>query len=136
MKKSECVTRSDTIAGRVPTLASKKLVKVFERMNQDEVGIVARNDDLIVHFGNQWLQKNIENEFKRGSYTSQIMRLVARMLMNSNSSSRKLKPQKDPIHWNYMKSAFLDDIIQATLTTCSQSTENEFDLKNPSNAIK
>ncbi|XP_021353744.1 uncharacterized protein LOC110450516 [Mizuhopecten yessoensis] len=134
LKKAAIQTRSDTIANRISTVASKILAKeVFETMKVDEVGTVARNDPLIVQLGNQWIQKNIGNTLKRGSYTSQIMRLVARLLLHL----RKIKPlNEEPTMWNYLKPSHLDEIIKATLMTASQSVDNEEDIQKPSNAIK
>ena len=54
----------------------------------DEVSNVVKGDTLIIQQGKQWLKKNVGNILKRGVYTSQIVRLVGRFLLNL----RKIKP--------------------------------------------
>lgn len=130
---SSLITQSDTLAGKITDTASKVLVnEVFTKMKMDRVGQVAREDPLIIHLGNQWIQKNVGNKLKRGAYTSAIMRLVARMLLNL----RKLKPIADPCMSNYLKSEHFDAVCKATILTCASQMDDEEDLLKPSNAIK
>ncbi|XP_055958224.1 protein IWS1 homolog, partial [Patella vulgata] len=130
------LTQSDTISGRIQHIASSNLVKeVFQIMHMDAIGKVVREDSLIIQLGNQWMEKNVGNRLKRGSYTSQILRLVGRLLINL----RNIKPLpagEEQSLWNYLKPSHFDAIVEATLMTAAPDMDDEEDLKKPSNAVK
>ncbi|KAH3754703.1 hypothetical protein DPMN_189384 [Dreissena polymorpha] len=133
------VTHSDSISGRIQPIASERLIKeTFSIMNKDEIGKVAQSDTFIIQLGNQWMEKNIGNKLKRGVYTSQIMRLCGRFLLNM----RKLKPLKDHADlekdamWDYLKPMHFEYLVQAALLTCSPKLDKEENLSAPSNALK
>lgn len=84
-------------------------------MSNDQAGSVARQDELILRLGNQWLQKNIGNRLKRAKYTSQVMRLAARMLMHL----QMLEPTEENTMWNYLKPEYFTAITKATLLTAA-----------------
>ena len=130
---SEIVTQSDVLSKKISISASKKLVnEVFTKMKRDEIGMIAREDKLIIAFGNQWMEKNIGNKLKRGKYTSQIMRLHARFLFNL----RQIAPHTSDSLWDYLTESNFDNIVKATLVTASVNVEDEEDLEKPSNAKK
>ncbi len=126
------LTQSDVVANRVSDKASKKLRKeVFVKMKRDEVGMTARDDQLIIRLGNMWMEKNVGNPLKRGKYTSQVMRLSASLLLNI----RKLDPQPHSL-WNYLNQEQFDNIVSATLMTAACTMDDESELEKPSNALK
>lgn len=132
MNKSEIFTRSDTIADRIPEAATSALVnEVFCKMNQDDIGMIAREDNLIVRLGNMWMEKNIGNKLKRAKYTSQIMRMVARLLYNIRKETNT-----DLDLSEYIKPCFFDDIARATMLTAGRDATDDEHLETPSNAIK
>ena len=101
-------------------------------MLHDHVGIVARKDNVIVCLGNQWMDKNFGNNLKRGKYTSQIMRLCARLLVNL----RKLNPLEKDSMSDYLHPQHFQTLVGATLLTAAPDMDNEEELECPSNAIK
>ena len=127
---SALITQSETLSGRITEKASKPLVnEVFTKMKMDSVGNVARKDPLIIHLGNQWMQKNVGNKLKRCAYTSAIMRLL-------HVNLRKLKPLPDPCMSNYLTSKHFDTVFHATILTSASNIDDEEDLLKPSNALK
>jgi len=132
----DLTTRSECLSEQLRPIASKKLVKeVFSKMILDEVSHVVKGDTLIIQLGNQWLEKNVGNILKRGVYTSQIVRLVGRFLLNL----RKIKPipgNSEPPIWEYLKPQYFDSIVEACILTASPFLDDEEQLKSPSNAIK
>lgn len=126
------ITQSDTLAKRIIPSASTKLTQeVFSKLRH-EVGLLARQDGLIVALGNQWLEKNVANLLKRGKYTSQVMRLNTTNLINM----RKVKPLESNCMWDYLTPENFDVVVQGTLMTAAASMDDDDDLKKPSNAIK
>ena len=60
--------------------ASQLLLKeVYPIMKADKVGICAQSDDIIVTLRNEWMIRNVGNKINRKYYTSQVMRLAARL---------------------------------------------------------
>ena len=55
---------------------------LFSTMRNDQVAKVARIDPLIIGLGNMWMKRNVGNRAMRRYYTSSIMWLVAKLLMN------------------------------------------------------
>lgn len=55
-------------------------------MNTDPVGNEAKNDELIIMLGNQWMQKNVGNRLKRATkYTAHLNKELANIsFSNSN----------------------------------------------------
>lgn len=129
---SALLTQSDMICGRLDVEASTGLQnEVFPYMLNDVIGKIARADKLIISLGNIWLEKNVGNKLKRGKYTSQIMRLTARLLCNLREIN-----ENEEIMSNYLKPAHFNDIAKATLMTAGASKNDEENLEKPSNAIK
>lgn len=132
------VTQSDAMSGKISTEASPPVVKeVFNIMKRDDVGTLARKDDLIVMLGNMWMDKNIGNRLKRGKYTSAVMRLNARFLLNL----RKLAPLQGNPDSSSTMSTYLapenfNSIVKAALLTASSTMDDDEDLGTPSNALK
>lgn len=126
------LTQSDMISGRIEETASSALVnEVFKYMQNDPIGKLAREDQLIISLGNIWMEKNISHKLKRGKYTSQIMRLVARLLLTVREVTKTGYNLSE-----YLKPFYFNDITKATLLTAGSGSEDEEYLKNPSNAVK
>lgn len=133
--KGVLLTESAVLAGRISSKASKALTKeVFSVMNHDNIGMLAREDPLIILNGNQWLMRNVGNELNRAYYTSAMMRLSGRLL----KCLREVCPKEEGSNWlsNYLKPEHFDEVIQATLMCASTDMDDTDDLQNPSNAIK
>ena len=80
--KKNLLIQSDVMAGRLQSSTSKLLRdEVFTIMTPDSVSAVAQNDTLISMLGESWLRRNLDNKLKRKYYSSQRMRLNARLLM-------------------------------------------------------
>jgi len=129
------LTQSDTLCGRIKTIATKKLIKeVFSIMHLDDIGNAARQDHLIIMLGNQWMDKNVGNRLKRGRYTSQVMRLAAKLLINL----RKIQPLNSPANNmnDYLKPEYFETIVKATLLASLSNLDDEDELQSPSNALK
>ena len=75
-------------------------------MHNDEVGDVARSDRLITVLGNKWMEKNMGNTLKRGKYTSEIMRLVARLLIALRKVTDKILSM-----WDFLAPENFDNIV-------------------------
>ncbi|XP_069109552.1 uncharacterized protein [Argopecten irradians] len=131
---SMLITQSDIISKRLTAEASENLVtEVFQVMLNDEVGKVAREDPLLIHLGNIWMEKNVDNKLKRGCYTSQILRLVARLFLQL----KEMKPLADgKTLWDYLQPQYFDVLAEATLSIADPSKEDAEDLAKPSNAVK
>ena len=129
---AEIVTQSGVLSEKINRCASPKLVaEVFSIMHNDEVGDVARSDRLVIVLGNQWMEKNIGNTLKRGKYTSEIMRLVARLLI----ALRKVAGKQMSM-WDFLNPENFDNIVKATLMVAAADMDDEDDLLYPSNARK
>ena len=128
------VTQSDVIAHRIHETASTALRKdVFSIMLIDEVSIVAKNDSLIVALGNNWLARNVGNKLMRRYYTSSVMRLVAKLLINL----RLLKPleESDSLS-SYITGQNFDIVVKAALICATRNFNDAEELEKPSNAFK
>ena len=129
---AEISTQSAVLSHRIDKRASTKLVnEVFTIMHNDIIGEVARSDTLIVTLGNQWMEKNVGNVLKRGKYTSEIMRLVARFLI----ALRKLTGLELAM-WEFLKPSHFDNLAKATLMVSEADGDDQDDLRYPSNARK
>ena len=129
---AEIVTQSGVLSEKINRCASPKLVaEVFSIMHNDEVSDVARSDRLVIVLGNQWMEKNIGNTLKRGKYTSEIMRLVAHLLI----ALRKVAGKQMSM-WDFLNPENFDNIVKATPMVAVADMDDEDDLLYPSNARK
>ena len=78
------------------------------------------------------MQKNIGNILKRGRYTSQVMRLAARLLINLRKCK---KLEGGTSMWDYLKPELFEAIVEATLLTALQVLFIINIWQSPSNAI-
>ena len=133
------------LSGRIGEVASPRLVQeVFSIMKRDTVGMLVRNDSLIISLGNQCLAQNIGNVLMRGKYTSGTLRLVANMLSHlkhtkvDRGSPFDVNDQNSQENdlWDYIRPQQFDLCIQSALETAMQSMEDIEDLKSLSNGIK
>ena len=126
-------TQSATLCHKINPSASKMLIKeVLDDMPYDRVGTTAKKDKLIVSLGNQWMDKNFGNELNRRKYTSQIMRLCAKLLVNL----RQLNPLENDSMWDYLQPQHFQAVVGATLLTTAPEMDDEEELEIPSNSIK
>ena len=138
------ITRSMVMCGRISPQASQSLQKeVYTVMLHDEVGMVCRQDPLIISVGNLWMQRNAGNQLMRASYTSAIMRLCSNMLiiLRRSSSVPKVAPKDHGLStknafWDYLRPQHFDLLVQAALITSTKDMDDTEELKSPSNAIK
>ena len=84
-------------------------------MRHDEVGEIARKDEIIMRLGGVWIKKNLGNELKRGKYTTQVMRLIATLLRNF----RCLTGIKECSMWDALTSDYYRPLVYAVLTTAT-----------------
>jgi hypothetical protein len=64
--------------------ASKELEsEVFSKMKNDEINDLIKKDSLLITFGNAVIKENYRNQLKRGKYTSDKLRLVARVIIEA-----------------------------------------------------
>ena len=55
--------------------------EVIDKLRNDEIGSVIRKDELLIMYGNDSISKVYSNKLKGGSYTSNKLRLCARLLL-------------------------------------------------------
>ena len=126
------VVQSDILAGRVSTKASKMLVnEVYTTMINDETSQVAKADELIVNLGNQWIKRNVGNKIMRRYYTSSVMRLAAKLLIQLRLASGENLDMT-----TFVSPKYFDNFVVAALKCSKQDCDDEEDLKSPSNCIK
>ena len=101
-------------------------------MRHDEVGEIARKDEIIMRLGGVWIKKNLGNELKRGKYTSQVMRLIATLLRNFRSITGMINYSM----WDALTPDFYRPLVYAVLTTATHDLYDINELKAPSNALK
>ena len=83
ISKRILIVQSQVLSGVIDTKPSKLMLQeVFTTMLCDEVGKTAKKDKLIIALGETWLRRSIDNREKRSYYTSQHMRLMARLLLH------------------------------------------------------
>ena len=124
LSTASILTLSDALSYRITPCASRKMQReVFFIMKNDEIGKVARKDSLIIMLGNQWLQKNVGNRLKRGRYTSAVMRLASKLLINI----RKLQPSENNMS-DYLKPENFDNIVKATLLSAVVNIDDEEEM--------
>ena len=81
----EVRVQSRLMSGQLKTNASTPLKReVFSIMKCDKIGVTAQSDPLIIALGNDWMTRNIGNKINRSHYTSQVMRLAARLKLALN----------------------------------------------------
>lgn len=89
VSKGSLIIQSKIITSKIDGNAYKSLVdEVFPIMIEDGVGKVAKTDPLIINLGNQWMQRNVGNRIMRKYYTTSIMRLAARLLINARQMTK------------------------------------------------
>ena len=136
---SEIVLSSDMIAGRVSAKASDALKKeVFPIMKTDNVKRVATEDPLIVQLGNACLNRNIGNKAMRPYYTSSVMRLLGKLLINLRGLQDSEESQRHLSMFDAINKRQYHNWVQAVLECCSilDEHDDEEGLDAPSNAIK
>ena len=138
ISKRQVIIMSQVESGVIGTKPSRLMfTEVFPSMRMDEVSDVAKSDETIVALGESWLRRSIDNKEKRRYYTSQHMRLMAKVLIelrrldqvDGNISS-------DKTFADYMKPSEFDRIIAAALECCFPFMDDMEELKAPSNGIK
>jgi hypothetical protein len=134
VKKGQLIVQSQVLAGVISTRPSKLMLQeVFPIMTRDDIGTVAQNDPLIVALGESWLRRSIDNEAKRKYYTSQHMRLMARLLIELRKADEK---NAEKALDEFIRTKYYDALMAATIQCCMPYMDDEEDLKSPSNAIK
>ena len=132
VSNGELQTQAKVVMGSINPEASPQLVReVFPIMTCDDISGVAQKDPLIVAFGNFWLNMSIENRMRRKYYTSERMRLVARLLIELRRiTSRNLQMQE------FLHPQYFDNVISAALNCGIRDVDDEGELLHPSTPIK
>ena len=155
------IVQSQVLSGVIDTKPSKLMLQeVFPTMLSDEIGNTAKKDKLILALGETWLRRSIDNREKRKYYTSQHMRLMARLLLHlreldssstSNSSEEICSEEaadslSERINstvsveakemTDFLQTSYFDMIIEAAIRCCLPYMDDIEDLKAPSNGIK
>ena len=125
-------TLSDIIAERMSFKCQMLTDEVLNKLRVDEVGEIARSDNIILLLGKMWISKNVGNLLKRGKYTAQVMRLVSNFLKNY----RKITNNPSATLWQVLKPENYRNIVYAVITTATHDLQNVTELKAPSNSIK
>ena len=140
--KASLLTQSAILAGRITEKASKLLIdNVFPVMKEDEIGSIARDDDLIVIIGNHWMNKLVGNELNRPYYTSSIMRLCAHLLKNLRmlgpveKQATSYETEENTLS-DYIRPQYFDKAVSAALMCAQADMDDLEELGKPSNAIK
>ncbi|ESO94384.1 hypothetical protein LOTGIDRAFT_175460 [Lottia gigantea] len=105
-------------------------------MDDVQWALVAQNDVLIVALGECWLRQNIDNPLKRAHYSSQRMRLAARLLVELRKLVADTGNEKHMSMWDFIKPEFFDIMAQAALEVAIPLIDDEDELKSPSNCLK
>ena len=139
--RSLLLTQSDALSGRISNTASNILVKeVFAVMQQDDIGKVAKADPLIIAVGNNWMDKMRGNTLNRKYYTSGIMRLLGKFLINLRRQAvdqLEVNSRSDANTLSdYIRPQHFDKCINAALECAAQDADDMDDMASPSNAIK
>ncbi|XP_060064937.1 uncharacterized protein LOC132545279 [Ylistrum balloti] len=134
VSKGNLLIQSAVLAGRVTGEADQTLVReVFPIMKDYKVGVLARQDRLIVGLGNQWMRRNVGNKLMRKYYASAVMRLASRLLIQLNSM---VTPASGKDLESYIHPMYFTEIAKATLKVARQDEDDEEKIEAPSNAIK
>lgn len=132
--KANLLMQSAILSGRFNVQASKMMTdEVFPIMRLDEIGQVARSDNLIVSLGNHWLLRSVGNQLMRKYYTSAVMRLSSRLLITLRGM---VTPPTGTRMEDYLDPAFFTHVAEAALKVAQQDSFDEDNLQAPSNAIK
>ncbi|ESP01949.1 hypothetical protein LOTGIDRAFT_157079 [Lottia gigantea] len=135
--KRNLLLQSDIACGRFKSNASEFLWKeVFSIMTVDLISEIAQNDVLIVALGECWLRQNIDNALKRAHYSSQRMRLAARLLVELRKLVADTGNEKHISMWDFIKPEFFHIMAQAALEVAIPLIDDEDELKSPSNCLK
>ena len=134
LTQGDLLLQSDVISGRITESPSTKLLsEVYPIMLNDNIGKTARNDDLIIRLGNQWMVRNIGNELMRKYYTSAVMRLCSRLLLKLRGL---VSPPTGNTMVDYLAPEYFDQMAKASLQVAAQDDYDDEILGAPSNAIK
>ena len=116
--KGALLVQSNIISGRVSDCASQLLIKeVFPIMTNDKVSLLAQEDPLIITLGNLCMRKNVGNKLMRKYYTSCVMRLASRLLLQLQAL---VIPNSGTNLDNYLRPKHFDDVARAALLTLSR----------------
>lgn len=134
LTKGQLETQSQVLAGHITCNPSQCLLReVFPIIRTDQIGILAKADHMIVMLGNRWMEKNISNRLMRKTYTSAVMRLLSRLLLEI----RKLvTPPEGWDLYDYIAPQYLQQIVKAACIVCKPDADDTTDMKSPSNGIK
>ncbi|ESO97052.1 hypothetical protein LOTGIDRAFT_174659 [Lottia gigantea] len=132
--KRNLLLQSDVASGRFISSASKFLKdEVFSSMTVDDITEVAKSDVLIIALREYWLRQNIDNPLKRANYSSQRMRLAARLLIELQKQTSE---ECSMTMWDFLQPSYFDSIVNAALETAIPTFDDEEELKSPSNCLK
>ena len=137
-----CVLKSQVMAGLISEKTSKQMrEEVLPAMKRDSVRHVAMTDELILMLGESWLRRNVDNVEKRKYYSSQHMRLAAKLLiqlreMKVNKKQNETEENSDISLWEFLTPDYFDMIVDASLQVSMPEIDDISELKSPSNAIK
>ena len=125
-------TMADLMKGVTPKHAREQLIKeVFTVMTSDNVGCVARKDELICKLGEWWLMSCNDNRKKRPYWASQHMRLMAKLLMAVQSTRQDMTLTM----WDVLRPSMFEALVAGALEVSLPEMDEE-DLKSPTNVIK
>jgi hypothetical protein len=148
------------LGGHFKGIEPSELMKkeVFKSMISDKVGKTAQSDQIIVALGESWLRRNIGNEEKRRHYSSQRMRLSARLLIHLRTIDKENQHEQaeggqevdeeeeepDVVSESenkktlseFLKPEHFDKIVTAAIRCCLPYIDDIEDLASPSNALK
>ena len=134
--KRDIIVQAQVLAGHFRHTPTKQMLEVFGTMRMDDVTKKAQNDLLILLLGQSWMRRSIENKEKRCNYTSQHMRLVAKMLMHLQQMSQDDGAEEHNELWAYIHPRYFENVAEAALLCSLPLMDDEEELKAPSNAIR
>ena len=113
----------------VVSTASKNFQQeVIEKFRKDEIVSVIKGDKMLIQLGNDTIAKNQGNKLKRGSYTSNKVRLCAKVYQ-----AIKLSNHSEIDLYGYLTPVYYDLFVNSVKSLCNLSNE---DYKSPTTAIK
>lgn len=121
----DVLLQAQVLDGLIPETASDMLKKiVLPSIQNDNIGMIAKSDALIVSLGNHWITKR--NKLRRKNYASHRMRLAARVL-----EKMRVKTMDDNMTMmQCISHTQFDLLIEAALEVAVKNDENE--LEHPS----
>ena len=101
--------------------------EVLDKMRAGETRNIAMGDRIVVKLGEEWLSKSCGNDRKRGNYSSEHMRRVANLLIET----RKIDSEKCLYTMEeFLEPGSVDLIIQASKSMAG--FESQFKMASPS----